>query len=172
LPTDFRNGLFPEPSDPANYSYPVDGLLQVKGVVPESELRNPQNIDVHGTKSLLCLKNGRSANTTFGRVNGFESLVRTYDRNGVCHDSLEVLVLGFDPKTHKHTEFSEPGDSGAVVVDRDGRIIGILTGGSGPTDRMDKSYIIPYYWLEPLIKKKFPDSFLYDPVEWSGRFIT
>jgi len=164
-PFDFLNTLYPEPSDRANYSYPKDGLLQVKGFVPEPEFRDPQNVDVHGVKSLLCAKNGRSTGITFGRVNGLESLVRNYDEYGIHRDSVEVIVLGYDPKAHKYRKFSEAGDSGAVVVGRDGRIIGILTGSAGPTDETDKTYITPYHWLRPLIKVKFPDSFLYNLVE-------
>lgn len=42
---DFRNTMFPEPADQANYKYPQDGLL-------EDEIRNSQHLDVHGGKSL------------------------------------------------------------------------------------------------------------------------
>jgi hypothetical protein len=118
---------------------------------------------VYGVKSLLCAKNGRSTQATFGRVNGLESLIRNYDEYGIYRNSLEVIVLGYDVRTHKYRKFSEAGDSGAIVVGRDGRIIGLLNGDSGATDETDKTYITPYFWLEPQIKAKFPDCFLYNP---------
>jgi hypothetical protein len=164
-PSDFLNTLYPRPSDRANYSYPEDGLLQTCDIVPEADFRDPQDLDVHGVKSLLCVKNGRSTQATFGHVNGLESLTRDYDKYGIHRDSIQLIVLGYDVRIHKYRKFSEAGDSGAIVVGRDGRIIGLLTGGSGATDEMDKTYITPYFLLEPQIKAKFPDCFLYNLVK-------
>ncbi|KAG8695281.1 hypothetical protein FRC09_009255, partial [Ceratobasidium sp. 395] len=52
--------------------------------------------------------------------------------------------------------FSDNGDSGSVVVGRDGRLIGLLTGGAGLADRTDKSYITPYWALKKAMDKEFP----------------
>jgi hypothetical protein len=65
-------------------------------------------------------------------VNGLESFTRTYEEYGMEQTSIEIAVLAYD-KTHG--KFSNPGDSGSSILTRDGRIVGILTGGAGPPTR-------------------------------------
>jgi hypothetical protein len=154
--------MFPQPADQANYQYPQDGLLQAYGVVSDDEIRNPQHLDVHGEKCLLVIKNGLTTGTTVGRVNGLESFTRTYDEYGIKQTSIEIAVLAYDKTRGK---FSDPGDSGSIVLSRDGRIVGILTGGAGPTDDTDITYLTPYWWVEKEIKAKYPGCFLYQVVE-------
>ena len=54
---------------------------------------------------------------------------------------------------------------GSIVLARDGRIVGILTGGAGPTDATDVSYLTPYWWLEKRVKAKYPGCYLYEPFD-------
>ncbi|KAB5591355.1 hypothetical protein CTheo_5184 [Ceratobasidium theobromae] len=115
--------MFPQPHDSQKYQEPKEDLLQIKGVVPESEFHSPQDYDINNNKTLLAVKNGRSTGTTYGFT------------------QIHCPWL-------QHIKFSDPGDSGAIVVGRDGHVIGILTGGGGPTDETDKTYITPYFWLE------------------------
>lgn len=153
--------MFPQPADQSNYQYPPDGLLQAYDVVLDDEIRNPQVLDVHGEKCLLLVKNGSTTGTTVGRVNGLESFTRTYEEHGIEQTSIEIAVLAYD-KTHG--KFSDPGNSGSIVLSRDGRIVGILTGGAGRTDETDITYLTPYWWIEEEIKAKYPDCFLYQVV--------
>ncbi|KDR68415.1 hypothetical protein GALMADRAFT_215850 [Galerina marginata CBS 339.88] len=158
---DFVNLMFSQAEDKNKFDWPVNGLLQAFGVVPESEFNSPQDFDIHRTKALLCTKHGLSTGTTFGRVNGLES----FTRHSIHNVSIEIAVLGYDRSDLEYTTFSDPGDSGAIVVGRDGRIIGMLTGGGRPVDETDITYLTPYWWLEKLIKKQFPGCFLYPRVE-------
>ena len=162
LIVDFAKTMFPRKEDSKDYQDPTDGLLQAYGVVPDNEMRDPQHLDVHGEKCLLVVKHGMTTGTTVGRVNGLESFTRMYPYLGIHHTSMEIAVLTYG---RPHGEFSGLGDSGSVVLDRIGRIVGIITGGAGPTDKTDVSYLTPYWWIEEQIKSKFPDSFLYDVVE-------
>jgi len=154
--------MFPDPADQADYSYPPDGLLQAYGVVQDAEIRDPQHLDVHGEKCLLVVKNGLTTGTTVGRANGLESFTRTYDEYSIKHTSIEIAVLPYDKK---HGKFSDAGDSGSIVLARDGRIVGLLTGGAGPTDEIDITYFTPYWWVEKQVKAKYPGCFLYDIVQ-------
>lgn len=153
--------MFSQPQDHHKYEELQDDLLQIEGVVAESEFHAPQDLDVNNVKTLLAVKNGRSTGTTFGRVNGLKSITRHYKDYGIQQVSEEYVVLGYDTSTLKNNKFSDPGDSGAIVVGRDGRIIGMITGGGGPTDSTDMTYITPYFWLEQRIKERFPDCSLY-----------
>jgi len=154
--TDWTNYMYPQVNDRRGYSIPKDMLLPLKDYVPEDELRNPQNLDIHNIKTLLAVKNGRTTGTTFGRVNGLESITRKYPEHNISQDAFEFIVCGYDTKTGDNAKFSDGGDSGSFVVGRDGRLIGQVTGGGGPTDKTDKSYITPYYVLKEAVNKKFP----------------
>ncbi|KAN0093383.1 hypothetical protein V8E55_004167 [Tylopilus felleus] len=130
-------------------------------IVPEDELRNPQHLDVHNQKCLLVVKNGTTTATTFGRVNGLESFIRHYPPYGINETSTEIAVLRY---SKDHARFSEPGDSGSIVLDRTGRIVGVLTGGGGPTDSTDISYLTPYFEIHAQLTAKYPGIHLYPVV--------
>ncbi|CUA75389.1 hypothetical protein RSOLAG22IIIB_11715 [Rhizoctonia solani] len=164
-PADFVNAMFSQVADRMKFHVPEDSLLKVDGVVPQEEFYNPQDFDMHNQQTLLCVKNGRSTDTTFGRVNGLESFTRHYKEHNIKNVSIEIAVLGYDMSNLHYTKFSDPGDSGAGVVGRDGRIIGLITGGGGPTSETDITYITPFWWLLEQIKAKFPKCFLYPAVD-------
>ena len=148
--------MFPQLNDRRGFYMPEDMLLTLKGYVTEAEMRNPQNLDFHNVKTLLAVKNGRTTNTNFGRVTGLESITREYTNHGISEKAREFIVCGYDTTTGRNDRFSDSGDSGSMVVGRDGRLIGMLTGGGGPTDVTDKTYITPYYLLKEAIGNRFP----------------
>jgi hypothetical protein len=153
--------MFPQPEDQAGYQYPDDGLLQAYGVVKDDEIRQPQHLDVHREKALLVVKNGLTTGTTIGRANGLESFTRVYTDYGIEHTSIETAILPYDKQ---RGPFSAPGDSGAIILDRAGRIVTLLTGGGGTTDETDVTYGTRYWWLEEQIKKAYPGCHLYQVV--------
>lgn len=140
----------------------MDSLLQVSGIIQADEIHNPQNLDANGEQCLFVVKNGLTTGTTIGRVMGMESFTRIYNEYGIKETSMEIGVL---PYSNTNGSFSAPGDSGSIVLDRNGRILGMLTGGAGRSYNTDISYVTPYWWLEKEIKKHFPDCFLYETVE-------
>jgi hypothetical protein len=96
--------------------------------------------------------------TTIVHVNGLDSFTRVYPDYGIEHTNTETAILSYD---RQRGPFSAPGDSGAIILDRAGRIVALLTGGSGTADGIDVTYGTPYWWLEEQIKKTFPDCYLY-----------
>ncbi|KAF5329345.1 hypothetical protein D9619_009275 [Psilocybe cf. subviscida] len=152
------------------FEYPLDGLLQATGIVSDDEMRNPKGVDDQGEQCLLVAKNGSTTGVTFGRVNGLESFRRDPAAKRV---SISLAVLpyinryGDDRDNRIYRRFSAPGDDGAVVLTSDGRIVGILTGGTGLEEfgYMGVSYLTPYWWLDKQIQAKFPESSLYEAVE-------
>ena len=78
---------------------------------------------------------------------------------GIDARAVEIVVCGYDSdsRTGENEAFSDGGDSGVIVAGRDGRIIGLVTGGGGPiTGKMDKTYIAPFYAVKKQIKQKYP----------------
>jgi len=155
--------MHPHSEGQSDFNYPLGGLLQVEGVVKEVELRSPTQLDANGEECILVVKNGKTTGVTIGRVTGIESVVREYGQDGLKETSLEVGVY---PYSHKDGAFSAAGDSGSIVVTGEGRVVGLLTGGSGTTEYNDVTYVTPYFWLEERVKKVFPSCFLYPTVDF------
>lgn len=142
--------------------YPYDRIFQLRDVLKENELRHPTMLDANGEECLLVVKNGNSTGVTFGRATGIMSFVREYFEDGTHKTSMEVAIYSYG---NKDGTFSAPGDSGSIIADGEGRILGLLTGGAGrpgQTDSVDVTYATPFYWLfDERIKAHFPDAHLY-----------
>ncbi|KAF8869128.1 hypothetical protein BD779DRAFT_1588781 [Infundibulicybe gibba] len=157
---DFSGFMFPHPEDQVDYECPYDGLLQASGVVRENEIHQPQHLDIHGEKALLVVKNGLATGTTIGCVNGLDSFTRIYTDYGIERTSIETAILPYNKHRSSLSEpapdpFSAPGDSGSIILDRAGRIVALLTSGSGTADETDITSGTPYRWLEEQIKEMF-----------------
>ncbi|KAK0477396.1 hypothetical protein IW261DRAFT_1566300 [Armillaria novae-zelandiae] len=146
------------PKGRSSFKYPIGGLLQVQGIPKEEEIRHPTLLDANSEECLIVIKNGKSIGVTIGRGTGIASFVREYLEDGIKSTSMAVAI---HPYSHKDGAFSAPEDSGSVVVDGHGRIVGLLIGGSGTTNSTDVTYLTPYFWIEEQIKKAFPNSYLY-----------
>ena len=108
---------------------------------------------------MSLVKNGSSTGVTIGRSTGIMSFVREYFEDGTHETSMELAIYSYG---NKDGAFSAWGDSGSIIADGKGRIIGLLTGGSGQTDSTDVTYAMPFYWLfDERIKAHFPNAYLY-----------
>ncbi|KAF5386904.1 hypothetical protein D9615_001597 [Tricholomella constricta] len=90
-----------------------------------------------------------------------ESFVRRQTEHGIKKTSIEIAIYSY---SHKDGAFSALGDSGAIVVDAKGRIVGMIVAGAGGLEENDVTYLTPYWWIEEQMKKVFPDCFLYETV--------
>ncbi|KAF8346380.1 hypothetical protein F5887DRAFT_1073567 [Amanita rubescens] len=143
-PSEFVHKMHPHPEGRSSFEYPVDGLLQVKGIITEEEIHQPTSLDENEEECLIVIKNGRSTGVTIGRGTSIESFVRVHHDYGIKSTSMEIAIYSY---SHKDGPFSAPGDSGSIVVDGKGRIVGlpVLNGGSGKIDSTDVSYVTPYF---------------------------
>ena len=138
--------MYPHPANPNSFDYPGDRLLRCFGTVSDQEMFKPPP----GTKDhdndpiIMVLKNGNTSNLTVGCLNTIRSFVRHYFEGQPGEMSREIAVL---PRNSKSGPFSEPGDSGSVVIDAVGRICGILTGGDGATDVSDCTFVTSINFL-------------------------
>jgi len=69
---------------------------------------------------------------------------------------MEVAIHPYSRKVGG--TFSAPGDSGSIVVDGKGGIVGVIIDGAGQADSTDVTYLSPYYWIWEHIKAVFPDA--------------
>ncbi|KAL6301674.1 hypothetical protein BKA93DRAFT_448449 [Sparassis latifolia] len=163
-PADFILKMHPHPEGQFDFEYPPGGLLQVSGVVKDDEIRKPEQLDVNGEKCLIVVKNGTTTGPTLGRLSGMESFVRTHPESeyDIKKTSIEIAVY---PYSNEDGAFSAPGDSGSIVVDSKGRVVGLLVAGAGATEKTDVTYLTPYWWIEEQMKKAYPNIFLYEIVD-------
>jgi len=156
-PAEFTRKCFPRGDAGWKFKYPKDRLLPLAGNITDERMRRPDMFDGNKEPCLLVVKNGGATGTTLGRANGIFSITREYPRITSADDtSFEWAIVNYDSKSEV---FSAPGDSGAIIADIQGRIGGMLTGGSGNTVTSDITYATPWWWLITRIRdadKGFP----------------
>ena len=140
------------------FKYPAYGLLWLKGTIPDDEMRHPDTVFDQGrgdntTPSIIVIKHGDTSGVTVGRANNLMSFVRKYDVISEGQVSIEWAIFPFDLKS---CPFSEKGDSGSIVVDGQGRIGGLLTGGSSKplSTSNDITYATPISFLLKRIEEE------------------
>ncbi|RPD58059.1 hypothetical protein L227DRAFT_655061 [Lentinus tigrinus ALCF2SS1-6] len=157
----FLECMFPHAADRDGARYPDSGLMQLHDVVPAHELTKFKHLNANGDPALAVLKNGMMTGTTMGWLSQLDSLVRRTDltRGSLDFWSRELTIV---PHEAERGAFSEKGDSGSVVFDRGGRVVGMLTGGGGSATSTDVTFATPFCEIEKRIKEVLPDARLLD----------
>lgn len=114
--------------------------------------------NANGELCLIIVKNGISIGVTFEHASGIKSFICVYGDYGIVGTSMEIVVHTY---SHKEGLFSSGGDSGAVISDANGCVIGMLTSCAGITDHTNVTYVTPYYFLDKQIKAVFLKALLY-----------
>jgi hypothetical protein len=124
-----------------SFEYPVDRLLRLGGTIPYEEM-------CHSTVSddpyLMVIKRGSTTGLTIGRANNLCSYARKYYNDGQAETVKEWAILSLNSKSGV---FSARGDSGSVIVDKLGRIGGLITSGAGSIKSLDITYATPMSFL-------------------------
>jgi hypothetical protein len=166
---EYCNLTFPCVDDRGDYKYPPKELLQISGSVPEAEMLNPTQRGPDGEPGMPLIKNGRTTGTTIGWLNGLKTFTRHYAIEGVADfTTMETTIIPQRGRSGRRCAFSANGDSGAAILDRDGRFAALLTGGGGITDEADITFATPAYQLLPRIRDAVPgvDLFPGVPRDW------
>lgn len=147
---EFKRRMSPHPTTNPPFHYPTDRLLKLCGTIPDEEMWKPSpgTLDQHNDPCIMVIKRGYGSGLTIGRLNTIRSFTRTYLKDKahkeLSKSSIEVCVL---PRGSWSGPFSGKGDSGSVVVDGNGRIAGLLTGGSGDAHMANCSYLTSINFL-------------------------
>ena len=139
----FMKMMYPYGTNGTSCKFPPDRLMRLRGYVPERDLYKLLPMaDGQNDPCLMVYKNGAATGLTVGRGNNVCSYSRFYFEKYTV--SREWPILNFD---HDSGVFSAKGDSGAVVADGFGRLGGLITGGTGPTDPTDITYTTPVKFI-------------------------
>ncbi|KAG8906989.1 hypothetical protein FRB99_005631 [Tulasnella sp. 403] len=143
---EFIRMMNPEFREDHPFQYPFSGLLELKGTIPDEEMRHPIALSQDNDPFLTVLKRGNTTGLTVGCANDVFSYARYYHDDGTAETSKEWAILPFD---FKSGAFLDKGDSGSVIVDCLGRIGGLLTGGAGAATNpeIDIAYATPINFL-------------------------
>ncbi|KAH9849331.1 hypothetical protein C2E23DRAFT_387013 [Lenzites betulinus] len=133
----FHKWMCTHPGSPTSFEYPGDRLLKFSGTIPDTPIDSSDSgtLDPGEDPVIMVIKRGGASGLTVGRLNSIRSIVRFSFKGKLCLSTRELAVY---PRNFESGAFSEPGDSGSVVIDGRGRVAGIITGGAGPTSQ-DKS---------------------------------
>jgi hypothetical protein len=146
--------MYPRADAQSGFKYPDERLLELRGILAEDRMRQPDTKDHNGENCLYVIKRGLTTLTTIGRATGSFSYARQYFANQTHQDSIEWAILPYDDSG----AFSKGGDSGSMIASGSGEFGGLLTGGSGKTEPSDITYATPMFWLWPIIQTKFPNA--------------
>ena len=136
-----NKALNPNIQNAHKFVYPAGRQWKIENIcIPLDEMRHPKKFDQNNSPALSVLKRGRTTGVTCGVANEVESYVRTYSSANSSFKSKEWAILGYDKSFYS---FSCRGDSGALVVDAEGRMGGMVTGGSGFSEKTDVTYATP-----------------------------
>jgi hypothetical protein len=135
---------------PPGFHFKMGGnkSLKLQDYIREDEITHPTMRDENNEPCLIVGKRGRTSGITWGTANEVKSVTRI----SPALNSKELCVLSSICQP-----FSEEGDSGSIIFDLRGRVVGIMSAGTGLTDRVDTTYVTPIDWLLSDIKEQLKE---------------
>ncbi|KAI6031233.1 hypothetical protein PISMIDRAFT_6659 [Pisolithus microcarpus 441] len=132
------------------FKYPKDRLLRINGVVQQELLKESVAYDGDGKPCYVVLKDGSATDLTVGRYGGMESFIGD--------DGVESIEIGIYSYSKTSGPFVAKGDSGSLIFDGSGRMVGLLhSARSGYfSSAAMVTYATPAWWLIRRIMEKYP----------------
>jgi len=128
----------------SNFNYSnKDSELGLISQYKDVKLDREIEVWTNGTKSIGARK---------GNIKSLENKIRIDYGN----KTIEMFNLLYISNNDQLEVFSQPGDSGAVVIDKEGAVIGMIVAGDGKTN----TYAIPIYRALALLELDINDSVL------------
>ncbi|KJA28597.1 hypothetical protein HYPSUDRAFT_62237 [Hypholoma sublateritium FD-334 SS-4] len=130
-------------------STPPNRQLRIKGIVAPQLLANPDGVDSNGEPCLVVLKDGGKTDVTVGKYAGLEA----YVADDLGQESIELAIYNYDKQSG---DFSAKGDSGALIVDGLGNMVGIPHSGMPKGASNHVMFATPAWWAVEKIKEQYP----------------
>lgn len=140
------------------FKSPPNRQLRVNGIVTRERLAKPDSVDSNNEPCLIVLKDGNTSDLTVGRYAGLEA----YLCDELGQESIELAIYNYN----KHSgDFSAKGDSGSLVVDGMGNMVGLLHSGMPKGTSTHVTYATPAWWIVEQIKVEYPYADFF-PTKW------
>jgi hypothetical protein len=124
-------------------------MFRINGCRTREQLAVHDCLDTNDEPCTIVMKDGNSTDLTVGRFTGPEAYLCAPD--GV--ESIELAIYNYELKSG---QFSDKGDSGSLVFDGSGRMVGILHSGMRKGDYSHVTFATPAWWVLEQIKTKYP----------------
>ncbi|KAK7689089.1 hypothetical protein QCA50_007780 [Cerrena zonata] len=95
------------------------------------------------------MKDGNTTDLTIGKYAGLEA----YLCSSLGAESIELAIYNYDTKSGP---FSDKGDSGSLIVDGEGRMVGILHSGMPKGGANHVTFATPAWWAIEQLKLEYP----------------
>lgn len=132
------------------FKFPLNCQLKITGIVTREHLANPDYFDSNNEPCLIVLKDGGASDLTVGRYAGLEA----YLCDDLGQDSIELAIYNYGG--WRSGDFSAKGDSGSLIVDGMGNMVGILHSGMLKGVSSHVTYATPAWWIVKQIRVKYP----------------
>ncbi len=131
------------------FEWPANRQLRINGCVTRELLAVPDCFDSNGEPCLIVMKDGNTTDLTVGRYAGLEAY--TCDKFGV--ESRELAIYNYNKQSGA---FAAKGDSGSLIFDGEGRMVGILHSGMPIGGSNHVTYATPAWWAIEQIMVEYP----------------
>jgi hypothetical protein len=135
----------------AVFKFPPNRQLKITAIVKRECLANPDCFDSNNEPCLIVLKDGGTSDLTVGRYAGLEA----YLCNDLGQESKELVIYNYNKQSG---DFSAKGDSGSLIVDGMGNMVGILHSGMPKGASSHVTYATPAWWIIEQIRVKYPNA--------------
>jgi len=137
-----------------SFKFPPNRQLKVKGIATREFLANPGCFNSKDLPCLVVLKDGNTTDLTVGRYAGLEA----YVANDHGEESMELAIYNYN---NRSGDFSSKGDSGSLIVDGYGNMIGLLHSGMPRGGSTHVTFATPAWWIIQKIKDQYPHADFY-----------
>jgi len=141
--------FYPLDNSRAVFESPPNRQLKITGIVTRERLANPDCFDSNNKPCLIVLKDGGTSDLTVGRYAGLEA----YLCDDLGQESIELAIYNYNKQSG---DFSAKGDSGSLIVDGMGNMVGILHSGMPKDASSHVTYATPAWWIVKQIRVKYP----------------
>lgn len=131
------------------FKFPVNRQLRINDCVTHEQLAAPNSYYGNDKPCFIVMKDGSTTDLTVGRYAGLEAYV--CDEFGV--ESKELAIYNYDWQSGP---FSAKGDSGSLIFDGEGRMVGILHSGMPKGTSNHVTYATPAWWIIDELKLQYP----------------
>ena len=141
--------FYPQSNGRAVFKFPANRQLRINGCVTRERLAAPDCYDSSGKPCLIVMKDGNTTDLTVGRYAGLEAYL--CDELGV--ESIELAIYNYNRQSGP---FSAKGDSGSLIFDGEGHMVGILHSGMPKGASNHVTYGTPAWWIIEQLKLHYP----------------
>ena len=141
--------FYPQSGGRTAFEFPPNRQLRINGLIPRELIVNPDLYDSAGKPCLIVMKDGCTTDLTVGRYAGLEAYL--CDKFGV--ESIELAIYNYDEHSGP---FSVKGDSGSLIFDGKGRMLGVLHSGMPKGGSNHVTSATPAEFAIEQLKKRYP----------------